>query len=197
MSRRSEVQFTQFCYWNIWPTLSTSRLVQCDLFIIYCSQSSSISWRISDSQESLPSLLPCITVITVEIPSVCWVPCSRQSDIRHNAFKCLSSPGLHKNCYAGHCQVSIIRKHNLVFSMHEYRPQLPHSLPLEKEIQINVLIVKENFIWQSIFFFCPLPLWGQILKSSRDIETELNLMEPVTNHLQPSQSYVNISLDSS
>ena len=105
----------------------------------------------------------------------------------HNAFKCLLSPGLHKNYYGGHCQVSIIRKHNLVFSMHEYRPQLPHSLLLEKEIQINVLIVKGNFIWHSIFFFCLLPLWRQIVEIKLDIESELNLMFSVTN--------VNISMD--
>ena len=38
----------------------------------------------------------------------------------YNAFKCLVCPGLHKNYYYGYCQVSIIRKDNFVFSMHEY-----------------------------------------------------------------------------
>ena len=37
-----------------------------------------------------------------------------------NMFKCLVCPGLHKNYYDGYCQVSIIRKDNFVFSMHEY-----------------------------------------------------------------------------
>ena len=58
----------------LWLLTRSTRLVHCDLFIIYCSQSSSISWRISDPQESLPSLIPCITVITVQISSVPWLP---------------------------------------------------------------------------------------------------------------------------
>ena len=61
-------------------------------------------------------------VITVQSQSglLCYQPGHKLAAEQYVQFKCLLCPGLHKNYYDGYCQVSIIRKDNFVFSMHEY-----------------------------------------------------------------------------
>ena len=64
----------------------------------------------------------------------------------YNAFKCLVCPGLHKNYYYGYCQVSIIRKDNFVFSMHEYTDNRIPRTDKKKYKQTSLLQRERNLI---------------------------------------------------